>query len=329
MTDASVAVALPLFAFAAAVVAIVAPRLTHTVDTLSSRTRFGQTLAGAVLLGASTSVPGIVVTVVAALRGDVALAAANAVGGVAAQTVFLSVADVVQRRDDLFRKAVSAKTLANVGILFTLLTIPLFATTGWPAAAVGRVHPASPLLVIVYVAGLWITRKEPTGEDGDNNTHSDAPTSTFWGKYVAYLVTVGVAGFLLATTVSPLSEAIGLSAVAAGALLTALATSSPELITALTAARHDRLHLAVGDIVGGNTFDVLFLAAADLAVASSLYTQMGSAFVLLVASAMLFNAIVLLAFVRPGPVRRLSPESLLMLTIYGILAFLLVAAPPG
>lgn len=327
LTTARLEVALPLFVAATAVVAVVAPRLTGTVDRLSSRTRFGQTLAGAVLLGASTSLPGIMVTVVAALRGDVALAAANAIGGVAAQTVFLSVADVSQSRADLFQKTVSPKSLANVGVLLGLLTIPLFASAGWPDVAVGRIHPASPLLVIAYLGGLWITRKEPGG--GGGGAAGDEPLWRLWARYIGCLSAVAVAGFLLGTTVSPIAAAMGLSAVAAGALLTALATSSPELITAVTAARHGQLHLAVGDIVGGNTFDVLFLAVADLAVASSLYTQVGSSLVLLTAAAILLNALVLLAFERPGGGGRWSPESALMLATYAVLAFLLVTSPPA
>ena len=50
-----------------------------------------------------------------------------------------------------------------------------------------------------------------------------------------------------------------------GGLFTSVVTSLPELVTVLAAVRVGALTLAVGDIVGGNTFDVLFLAAADLA----------------------------------------------------------------
>ena len=49
------------------------------------------------------------------------------------------------------------------------------------------------------------------------------------------------------------------------ALFTSVITSLPELVTVLTAVRIGALTLAVSNIVGGNTFDVLFVAAADVA----------------------------------------------------------------
>ena len=49
-----------------------------------------------------------------------------------------------------------------------------------------------------------------------------------------------------------------------GAVFTSVITSLPELVTVLAAVRIGALTLAVGDIIGGNSFDVLFVAAADV-----------------------------------------------------------------
>lgn len=330
LTGADVLVAVPLFLAATAVVAGVAPRLTTTVEKLARRTSFGSSLAGSVLLGASTSLPGIIVTVVATLRGDVVLAAANAVGGVVAQTSFLAVADLTQRRGDLFRNAVSPKALTQLGFLLVLLAVPLFAIAGWPAATVGRVHVASGALVVIYVVGLWVARHEPAKEGtSDGNDDSSAPLWHLWAAYAAYVLAVGAAGFVIGTTISPISQSLGLTSVAAGALLTAGATSSPELITAVTAARRRKLSLAVGDIVGGNTFDVLFLAVADVALAASLYGRLGSDVVLLLAIAILLNALLLLGLVRRRGKDSVSPESWVIIAAYVALAVLLLTAPPG
>lgn len=68
---------------------------------------------------------------------------------------------------------------------------------------------------------------------------------------------------------SGLGEAIvlrtGIASSAVGALGTAVATSMPELVTSIAAVRRGALTLAVGSILGGNAFDVLFAAMADLA----------------------------------------------------------------
>lgn len=331
----TVTTAVVLFVVATAVVAVVGPRLTAVTGALARRTPLGRNLAGALLLGASTSLSGIVVTVTAAVNGDVALAAANAVGGVAAQTTFLAVADAAYRQGSLTRAAVSPTVLSQLGLVFALLAVPLFAANGYPDLALAdRVHPASVVLVVGYVVGMWVANRQGGtasggGDDHGDHRHDDVSTPALWGRYLGYLVLVGAAGYVLATSVGPIADALGLTSVAAGALLTAGATSSPELITALAAGRRGQPQLAVGDIVGGNTFDMVFLALADLAVAGSLYAEVGDAFVLLVSIAVLLNAVLLLGFVRDRTEHRVSPPSVAMLVLYTGLAVLLVAAPPA
>ena len=64
--DASLALAAVLFLAAAAVIGVVSTRLTGMADTLAECTGLGKALVGAVLLGASTSLAGIVTLVTAA-----------------------------------------------------------------------------------------------------------------------------------------------------------------------------------------------------------------------------------------------------------------------
>jgi cation:H+ antiporter len=55
-----------------------------------------------------------------------------------------------------------------------------------------------------------------------------------------------------------------LSETAVGTTFAAISNSLPELVTAIAAVRRGAVNLAVGDIIGGNSFEVLFLAAADI-----------------------------------------------------------------
>jgi cation:H+ antiporter len=77
-----------------------------------------------------------------------------------------------------------------------------------------------------------------------------------------------------------------------GGFVTSIITSLPELVTVLAAVRAGALTLAVGDIIGGNTFDVLFLAAADVAYRNgSLYTAIGDRTLFLLALTLLLTGI--------------------------------------
>lgn len=66
--------------------------LTRRAETLARRTGLGEALVGAALLGAITSLSGVVTSVTAAVEGKAALSFSNAVGGIAAQTLFLALA---------------------------------------------------------------------------------------------------------------------------------------------------------------------------------------------------------------------------------------------
>ena len=90
-----------VFSVCALVIAIAGTRITRVVDQLADRTGLGEATAGAVLLGAATSLSGSVLSVTAAYRGHPELAASNALGGIAVQTFFLAIADMVYRRANL------------------------------------------------------------------------------------------------------------------------------------------------------------------------------------------------------------------------------------
>ncbi len=82
-------------ALAVGVVIVVGVRLARTADELADRTGMGEALAGALFLGGVTSLPGIVAAATGALEGDAEFALANPVGGVAVQSVWLAIADLV------------------------------------------------------------------------------------------------------------------------------------------------------------------------------------------------------------------------------------------
>lgn len=88
----SLTINIGLFVVAAFIIAVVGTRMTGIADRLADRTGLGEAMMGAVFLGGSTSLPGIVTSVTAAAQGYPELAISNAIGGIAAQTAFLAIA---------------------------------------------------------------------------------------------------------------------------------------------------------------------------------------------------------------------------------------------
>lgn len=329
--DLPLAALLTVLAAAGAAILLSGLRMTRLADQLADRTRLGEALIGGVLLGASTSMSGTIVSLTSALDGRASLAFSNGIGGIAAQTAFLAVADLVHRRANLEHAAAELVNLFQAALLMLLLTIPLVA---WmtPEAAIMAVHPASLALVVVYGIGLFASKRvrekpmwrpvttetthadEPEEDDGDARS-----TLRLFLVFAGLMVVMGIAGWGVARSASVLTDRYGLSASLVGALLTAVLTSLPELVTTLAAVRQGSLQLAVGGIIGGNTFDVLFLTLSDLGYREgSLYAAVGSADYFWLVTGLVMTAILTLGLIyrqQKGPAG-IGWESLMILLVY-------------
>ncbi|MBK5929469.1 cation transporter [Halochromatium salexigens] len=308
----SLPLTLLLFGGGSLVIALVGSRLTRIADRLADHTGLGEAVFGAVLLGAVTSLPGSVASITTALAGRADLAVGNAVGGIAAQTAFLVVADVVYRRANLEHAAASVTNMINGALLCALLSLPVLAATG-PEISLWGVHPASLIILLLYALGLRLasqTQQAPgwapvrtalTLEDEP----SEAPASSadvgwcLWGAFLLAAATVAVAGWLVGVSGIALVRHTGLSETLVGSLFTAVATSLPELVTTVAAVRQGALTLAVGGIIGGNTFDALFLVAADVAYREgSIYHAISAQPLFIISLTILLTAILLMGLIR-------------------------------
>jgi cation:H+ antiporter len=290
-------------ALSALVLIYAGTRFTHLVDRLADRLGIGEAIAGAVLLGATTSLPGLIVTTLAAARGEADLAVSNALGGISAQTMFLAVADLTYRRANLEHAAASLPNLLQTMILVSLVALVLLAAAG-PAIAPWGVHPVTLLLPIVYAYGLLLTKRtreapmwrpRRTPETRPDLPDADAQVASLPRLAIAFAglgALVAACGFAVAAAGLAVTEQSQLSGTLVGGLVTSIVTSLPELVTVLAAVRAGALTLAVGDIIGGNTFDVIFVAVGDLAYRSgSIYTAIGDSTVFLLALTLLLTGI--------------------------------------
>ncbi|BBL80001.1 cation transporter [Rubrobacter xylanophilus] len=328
-----------LFLASALVIGVAGTRLTGVSDVLAERTGLGEALIGAVLLGATTSLSGIVTSVSAAALGDAELAVSNAVGGIAAQTVFLAVADAAYRRANLEHAAASPANLAQGALLVTLLAIPVMAFSG-PEITLWGVHPATILIVAAYLFGLRIISRAQTKpmwgavqtpetqneEEEENNDHENTSTRALWLRFALLAPTIGVAGWVVARTGVNISEQTGLSATFVGGVLTAVATSLPELVTSVAAVRRGALTLAVGGIIGGNAFDTIFLAFSDVAYREgSIYHAVSEQQLYLISLTVMLTGLLLMGLLRREKhgIANIGFESFLILLLYlGSFAFL-------
>ncbi|EIE50747.1 cation transporter [Salipiger aestuarii] len=331
ISDLSLAYLLGLFALAGSAVVAASVRATALADIIADRTRLGEAMAGGVLLGGATSLSGVVVSVSAAAGGDASFAMSNAVGGIAAQTLFLAVADLLHRRVNLEHAAAEPANLFQAVMLLILLSMPIAAMAGPDIAYFG----VSPVSVVMFLGYLWGVKLSSTVSDApmwrpvetrdtrvdepDADSNPGAPVTRPALIFAALVAVMGLSGWVISQVAGEFITRFDLSSSLVGALMTAVITSLPELVTTLVAVRLGALQLAVGGIIGGNTFDTLFLVFSDVAYRDgSIFQAASDADLYWLATGMLMTAILLGGLIlrqREGPAS-IGIESVLLIAVY-------------
>jgi|TARA_B100000519_G_scaffold113378_2_gene98089 cation:H+ antiporter len=287
---------------AVGIVVVAGSRLARAADELADRTGLGEAVAGAVFLGAVTSLPGIVTTATGALEGDAAFALANPIGGIALQSVWLAIADLLYRRANLEHAAASIENLFQAVVLVALLSLPVIAFAT-PQLTVGWIHPVTVLIPVFYFYGLHLQRRmhqapmwtpirtRETRDDEEGQEHS-GPLSRLWFTFAALGLVVGVTGWVIGQAGLGVIAATGWPSGVTGFTVTTAVTSLPELIVLISAIRIGALTLGVANIIGGNVFDVLTLTVADaFFLDGTIYAAAGDESLVLLGGTLLITAV--------------------------------------
>lgn len=271
--------AVAVYCAAAAAVWVAGTRASHYADAISQRTGIGGAIIGMVLLGGMTSLPEIGTSATAALSGNAGMAVSNLLGGVAFQVVVLAIVDVVIGRDALTTRIANTSILLQAMACVLLLAMAAAATIIGDFSILG-VGAWTTGMVIAYLACILFVRDQereadwlPQGIDaslypaeGEPEKRSAAERGLDKAlvlKTAAVGSVILIAGYALTRSAEAIAGQTGLSDELAGLTLLAVATSLPELSTAISAVRIGRNALALGDVFGGNLFDLVLIFLVD------------------------------------------------------------------
>jgi cation:H+ antiporter len=339
--DDSWPLAVAAAAFAAAVVFVVfgGVRTAGLADVLADRLGIGEALFGTMVLAAVSSLPGVVVTATSAWHDQPALAYGNAVGGIAAQTAALAIADIAYRRANLEHAAAS---LSNIffGLLLVAMLIIVSAVPLLADYTLLGLHPGSFALVAVYWFGVKEVRQvdqEPlwhphrTRETRLDVPADDAGTRRFSTRrllveFIAVGAAVSVAGWVLARSADAVVARTALSPAFVGTILLGVANALPETVLAVTAVRRGAVTLAMAGVLGGNAFDVLNLVVGDAFYGGgSLYHAASRIQLLLVLMSALMATTIAAGLLRRerSGIGNIGFESAIVMVIYAVSVVLL------
>lgn len=250
---------------------VAADHLVLGASQLAHRLRIRPVVVGVVVIGLGTSAPELLVSGVAAARGDTSIALGNITGsnilnltmvlGVAALVAKVTVRSTVVHREA--RLAVSAVVLfgllAWTGLTVVTGAVLLLAAAGalWLLVRWAGGGQAHTLLgdVVDHVDGDAITRDDPGGHT--DPTQRQLPAWSEPVRTVLGLAGVLAGAQLLVVNAAAIATDLGVPQLVIGITLVAVGTSLPELVTTIQAQRHGESDLLVGNLFGSNLFNSL------------------------------------------------------------------------
>ncbi len=265
---------------------------------LSVRWGVSKVMIGATIVSLGTTTPEAAVSVLAAIKGSPDLALGNAVGSVICDTgLILGLATLIAPLP-LDRAVVNRQGWVQLGAGFLLViaSLPFGAIrTVWTN---GGALPQTMGFVFLVLLGLylwksiaWSREQSIPGEVEATAQLDTAATLLILLKLCGGILLVVGSSWILIPAVRETALRLGVPPGIVAATLVAFGTSLPELVTAVTAALKRHGDLAVGNVIGADILNVLFVAGTAAAVTEGGLSASGHFFRVLF-PAMLFVLVV-------------------------------------
>jgi len=236
---------------------------------LATRTGLPKIVIGATIISLGTTMPEAFVSVMAAWMGNPGLALGNGVGSIIADTGLIFGLACVLAPIPVNRFILNRTGWVQVGVATLLVIISVYAL----ASMVGQpvLHRWVGIFFLILLAGYMYLTYRWSGQDPDSSkeNHIDAGitnTGTCLTMIAGGLFMVVAGARILVPGASEIALRIGVPDDVIAATMVALGTSLPELMTALASIRKGHPDIMVGNIVGADVLNCLFVIGAAAAV---------------------------------------------------------------
>ena len=216
-------------------------------------------IVGLTIVAFGTSAPEAAVSITSSLSGSNALAVSNVIGS-NLFNMMLIIGLCAFLKELKISRDVLNKDLPFLVLITAILSA--FIIIGWSISRIEGIILF--LLVIAYIAYLvYSARKTKEAQVVEKPKMSLL-------RSIIYIVG-GVAGIIIGAdfvvdSASYIAMAFGMSETLVGLTIVAMGTSLPELVTSLTALKKDENQLIIGNVIGSNIFNILFVLGASSAI---------------------------------------------------------------
>lgn len=233
--------------------------------------KFGipQLVIGLTIVAMGTSLPEAAVSVSAALKGSADITIGNVVGSnIMNVLVILGLTSVI-------RPIAVQKSTVKYEIPFVALISVFLLAIGYSDHVVGRADGV--ILWVLFIAYLlYLFKMAKSGEYVPEELPDEDKPIPVWKMVL--LIIVGAVMIVLGSDMavdaaSELARIFGMSERLIGLTIVAFGTSLPELVTSVTAAVRGKADIAVGNIVGSNIFNILFVVGTSALITPVVYAS--------------------------------------------------------
>jgi cation:H+ antiporter len=235
---------------------------------LATRTGLPQIVIGATVVSLGTTLPEAVVSVMAAYMGNPGLALGNGVGSIIADTGLIFGLTCFLVAVPVNRFILNRSGWVQVGSASLLVVIAVGQLFTTPAG----LEPVLPrwvglgflvlLAAYLYITYRWARQGGAVGDGPAPETERLMSLSVAWIMVIGGLLLVVVGARILVPAVSEIAVRLDVPEDVIAATMVAFGTSLPELMTAVAAVRKGHPEITVGNIVGADVLNVLFVIGA-------------------------------------------------------------------
>jgi len=332
---------LVVFAAGAAATWVAGTALSKTTDVIDRRFGLGEALGGVVLLAIAGSLPEIAITVSAVAKGNLGLAAGNLIGGVAVQTMVLVICDAAASRKQALTFLVGSLVPVLEALIVVVVVAGVLMGSLLPSSTrIGPFSPASLAILVAWSAGIYAlnqarksprwTVEMPGSSPGRPHRRIEHPaekptpitrsTARAVSVFLVGCAVTLVAGVVLEVSGNDLANRAGINGVIFGATVLAVASALPEISSGIAAVRLGDNELAIADIFGGNSFQVVLFVLADLIAGKPVLPTAGNLNAWLATLGIGLTVVYAFGVImrHEGCVARLGRDSLIAIAVFGL-----------
>ena len=260
---------------------------------IADKLHIPQLIIGLTIVAMGTSAPEAAISISASVQGSADIAVGNILGSnILNILIILGITSVIT-------PLAVQKSTVKYEIPFVIIISVIFGLIGLLDTSIGFIDGILLwVLFIAYIAYLFImTKKGKIQADESDDEDNDKKPKKVWQLILFGIIGIALVVFGSNITVNAATEIatmFGMSERFIGLTIVALGTSLPELVTSITAALKKNADIAIGNIVGSNIFNILFVIGTSAMITPVAYqNQFLIDSIFCVATAMLLLLLVL------------------------------------